>query len=109
MATSVDVPVELGGYKPTTFKLGMIGSAAPVFPGFEVDIGDRVPDDEKPDAVWHRDRAKAILRAHPEVKQLFGRYAGSAFWCLGAAGLHVALAAAVSQAVTTMQAPSWAR
>lgn len=50
------------------FKWGMLGSAAPVFPGFEVDILDRVADEEKPDAVWHRERSRAILRAHPEVK-----------------------------------------
>ena len=53
------------------FHLRVLGSAAPVFPGFEVDILDRVSDDEKPEAVWHRDRARAILRAHPEVRKLF--------------------------------------
>lgn len=95
MATAVEAPIQQGGYK-AKFKLGMIGSAAPVFPGFEVDIGDRVPDKEKPDAVWHRDRAKAMLRTHPEIKSLFGRSALSAFWCLLFAGLQLVLAAAVS-------------
>ena len=47
------------------FHLRVLGTASPVFPGFEVDILDRVPDDEKPEAVWHRDRCRAILRAHP--------------------------------------------
>lgn len=71
----------------------MVGSSAPVFPGFEVDILDRVADDEKPDAVWHRERARAILRSHPEVKQLFGRSAWTAVACVGAAGAQVGLAA----------------
>jgi sphingolipid delta-4 desaturase len=74
----------------------MLGSAAPVFPGFEVDICDRVPDDEKPDAIWHRERARAILRAHPEVKTLFGNEPWTAFWCVAAAGLQIGLAMAVS-------------
>lgn len=72
----------------------MLGSAAPVFPGFEVDILARVPDDEKPDAVWHRERARDILRAHPEIKELFGHSAWSAIPCLLAAGTQLALAAA---------------
>src|SRR5262249_27158847 len=67
---STEAPV--AGIFRTKWRLGMLGTAAPVFPGFEVDILDRVPDDEKPDAVWHRERARAILRAHPEVKDLFG-------------------------------------
>ena len=79
----------------------MLGSAAPVFPGFEVDILARVPDDEKPDAVWHRDRARDILRAHPEVKSLFGHYPLTAFWCLFCAGLQLALAA------STVYMPWW--
>lgn len=91
MATETAAPP--GGFK-WGWKLGMIGSAAPVFPGFEVDICDRVPDDEKPDAVWHRERAREILAAHPEVRDLFGHYPLTAFWCLLAAGLQVALAAA---------------
>lgn len=76
----------------------MVGVPAPVFPGFEIDILDRVPDERKPDAVWHRERAKAILKAHPEVRELFGHYAGTAVWCVLAASLQIALAA-VSGAV----------
>jgi sphingolipid 4-desaturase/C4-monooxygenase len=74
----------------------MLGSAAPVFPGFEVDICDRVPDQEKPDAVWHRERARAIVQAHPEVKELFGCYPATAIWCILAAGLQLGIGAAVS-------------
>jgi len=87
--------LEVGGVKQR-YRLGMIGSAAPVFPGFEVDILDRVPDDHKPDAVWHRDRAKSMLRAHPEIKELFGRSPSTAVLCLGVAGLQLAIATAVS-------------
>jgi sphingolipid delta-4 desaturase len=75
----------------------MIGSAAPVFPGFEVDICARVPDAEKPDAVWHRERAREMIQAHPEIKQLFGNYAPTAFWCVAVAGLQLALAIGTSQ------------
>jgi len=74
----------------------MIGSAAPVFPGFEVDILDRVGDPEKPDAVWHRERAREMLRAHPEIKDLFGCYPLTAFWCLLMSGTQLGLAAAMS-------------
>src|SRR4051812_25118383 len=92
MNAPITVP---GGFRPK-WRLGMLGSAAPVFPGFEVDILDRVPDDEKPDAVWHRQRARAILRAHPEVKELFGNTPSTTFWCLLSAGLQIAIALAVS-------------
>jgi sphingolipid 4-desaturase/C4-monooxygenase len=74
----------------------IIGSAAPVFPGFEVDILDRVPDSEREDAVWHRERARAMLKSHPEIKDLFGHDPTTACWCLLAAGTQLALALAVS-------------
>ena len=74
----------------------MFGSAAPVFPGFEVDICDRVPDVEKPDAVWHRERAREMLQAHPEIKQLFGYYPLTAVWCVLMAGIQLGIAAAMS-------------
>ena len=87
----------LGGFQ-WGWKLGMVGSAAPVFPGFEVDICDRVLDNEKPDAVWHRERARQILVAHPEIRELFGHAPSTAVWCLLAAALQVALAATASLA-----------
>ena len=71
------------------------GTPAPVFPGFEVDISDRVPDGEKPDAVWHRDRARGMLRDHPEIRELFTRSKTTAFWCVLFAASQVALAVAV--------------
>ena len=74
----------------------MFGSAAPVFPGFEVDICERIPDAEKPDAVWHRERARDMLQAHPEIKDLFGYYPLTAAWCVLMAGSQVGLAAAMS-------------
>ncbi|REJ66419.1 MAG: hypothetical protein DWQ31_15265 [Planctomycetota bacterium] len=86
-----------GGFRPK-MRLGMLGTAAPVFPGFEVDISDRVSDDDKPDAVWHRERARAILHAHPEVKQLFGNRPSTALWCVLMAGTQIGLALAVSHA-----------
>src|SRR6478672_681713 len=84
------------GFVPR-FHPRILGSAAPVFPGFEVDILDRVPDAEREDAVWHRERAKAMIKAHPEIKELFGTDASTAFWCLAAAGAQLAAALAVSR------------
>jgi sphingolipid 4-desaturase/C4-monooxygenase len=78
------------------FHPRILGSAAPVFPGFEVDILERIPDADREDAVWHRERAKAIIKAHPEIKELFGRDSSTAFWCLAASGAQIALALAVS-------------
>lgn len=92
MSTAEKIP--RGGYKPQ-FRFRILGTAAPVYPGFEVDILDRVPDGEKPDAVWHRDRAKAMIRAHPEIKKLFGASLWSLPCCLGAAGAQIGIAIAV--------------
>ncbi len=75
------------------FAWRVLGSPAPVFPGFEIDISDRVPDGEKPDAVWHRDRAKEMVRAHPEIKKLIGQNRATAIWCVLFASLQVAIAA----------------
>jgi sphingolipid delta-4 desaturase len=88
MATAESAPAKR--FRPK-FHLRVLGTASPVFPGFEVDILDRVPDDEKPEAVWHRDRCRAILRAHPEVRELFGHTPSTAFWCLAVAGSQVGL------------------
>ena len=96
MATVTAPPKPPPGGIKQGFHLRMIGSAAPVFPGFEVDILDRVPDHEREDAVWHRERARSMLRAHPEIKDLFGNESATAFWCLAAAGAQIGLAMAVS-------------
>lgn len=85
-----------GGFK-VRHTWRMIGSAAPVFPGFEVDICDRVPDNEKPDAVWHRERAREMIHAHPEIKELFGNYPLTAIWCVLVAGGQLGIAFAMSQ------------
>jgi sphingolipid delta-4 desaturase len=82
------------------FHWRVLGTPTPVFPGFEIDICDRISDDQQPDFVWHRERARNILRDHPEVKQLFGRSPSTAFWCLGLAGAQLTLAA-------LMGAQSW--
>src|SRR3954454_25398059 len=79
------------------FHPRILGSAAPVFPGFEVDILARIPDHEREDAVWHRERAKAMIKAHPEIRDLFGTDSSTAFWCLAVAGTQLALALAVSR------------
>ncbi|TWT57581.1 Fatty acid desaturase [Thalassoglobus neptunius] len=80
----------------TNFKLRfhprVLGTAAPVFPGFEIDICDRVTDEEKPDAVWHRDRAKKMLAAHPEIKELFGPTLSTGYWCVLVSSLQVVMA-----------------
>ncbi len=85
-------PKDSPDHKKVGFHPRILGTPAPVFPGFEVDISDSVPDDQKPDAVWHRDRAKNMIRAHPEIKELFGNTPSTAFWCLLLAGLQVGLA-----------------
>lgn len=86
-----DEKVRPGGFD-LKFHWRILGPYAPVFPGFEIDICDRVSDEEKPDAVWHRNRAKGILRDHPEVKELFGRSRWTAVWCIAVATAHFAVA-----------------
>ena len=56
-----------------TSRLRVLGTPAPVFPGYEIDMSGAVTDADKQEAVWHRDRAKAMLQAHPEIKELFGQ------------------------------------
>ena len=80
-----------GGFRPK-LSWRVLGTAAPVFPGFEIDICDRVPDHEKQDAVWHRQRARDILRDHPEIKELFGHHPTTAIWCVLFAAAHIGLA-----------------
>ena len=99
MATAESAPAKR--FRPK-FHLRVLGTASPVFPGFEVDILDRVPDDEKPEAVWHRDRCRAILRAHPEVRELFGHTPSTAIWCLAVAGSQVGLS------MVSAHVPWWA-
>jgi sphingolipid delta-4 desaturase len=106
MATTTPLPP--GGFVPR-FHPRILGSAAPVFPGFEVDILDRIPDSEREDAVWHRERAKAMIKAHPEIKELFGNDPSTAFWCLACSGTQIALAMAVSHSPWwLMLAVAWA-
>lgn len=77
-------------------SLRMLGAAAPVFPGFDIDISTRVRDDDKPDAVWHRDRARAMLKAHPEIKDLIGHTPSTALYCLAFVALHLGVALALA-------------
>ncbi len=90
-----------GGFQ-LKFHWRILGSQAPVFPGFEVDISDRVADDEKPDAVWHRQRARDMLRDHPQIRELFGHTPGTAVWCLLFAATQLGLA------VAAIYQPWWA-
>ena len=73
--------------------LRILGTPAPVFPGYELDIADTVDIDDRADAIWHRDRARSMLRDHPEIRDLMGRVPMTAFWCLLYAGCQVGLAA----------------
>jgi sphingolipid delta-4 desaturase len=84
-----------GGFTPR-FHWRILGTPAPVFPGFELDISDPVEDHEKSDAIWHLDRARGMLRDHPELKQLFGRSVGTAYWCLAVAAAQIGISIAVS-------------
>lgn len=68
-----------------------------MFPGYEVDISDHVDDEQRPDAVWHRDRAKKMIKDHPEIKKLFGNTPSTAVWCVVFILLQVGLAWGVSQ------------
>lgn len=78
------------------FRFSSLGATAPVFPGFDIDISTRVPDQDKPDAVWHRDRAKAMLKAHPELRELIGQNPATALLCLLYVGLHLGVAMALA-------------
>jgi len=84
-------------HKTVKFHPRVLGTPAPMFPGYEVDISDHVDDADKPDALWHRQRAKSMLKAHPEIKDLFGNRPSTAFWCLLFFSLQVVLALWVSQ------------
>ncbi len=84
-----------GGFTPRV-SWRVLGTAAPVFPGFEVDICDRVADHEKQDAIWHRDRARGLLRDHPEIRDLFGHHPATAIWCVLFASLQIGAAVAAA-------------
>jgi len=70
----------------------MLGTPAPVFPGFEIDITTPVPDGEKPDAVWHNTRVKNMLKDHPEIRDLIGNHPATALWCLAFVGVQLGMA-----------------
>ena len=78
------------------FHWRILGSTAPVFPGLETDISDRVDDSDKPEAVWHRQRVRGMLAAHPEIKELFGPTPSTAIWCVVFVALQLGLAVALS-------------
>ncbi|QDV43770.1 Fatty acid desaturase [Stieleria neptunia] len=90
-ATSEQEEMIPGGFTPT-FHWRVLGTPAPVFPGFEVDICAPVGKGGERDAVWHRNRAKSILRDHPEVRQLFGPAPISAVFCVAAVVLQLGVA-----------------
>ena len=94
--TTISDPPEMipGGFTPR-FHWRVLGTPAPVFPGFEIDICDPVAKDREPDAVWHRTRAKSILRDHPEVKKLFGPAPISVVFCLAATALQIGIAVSI--------------
>jgi len=81
--------------------LRILGTPAPVFPGYEIDIADAVDQDERADALWHLNRARGMLRDHPEIRDLMVREPSTAFWCLLYAGVQIGLA------VTAAFQPLW--
>ncbi len=95
MATATNQPEVVPGSFTPKFHWRVLGTPAPVFPGFEVDICDPVALENEPDAVWHRQRAKSIIRDHPEVKQLFGRAPISALFCFAGVILQIGIAVAL--------------
>jgi len=94
--SSISPEVKPGDSYELRFHWRVLGSTAPVFPGLEADISERVADAEKPEAVWHRQRVRQMLAAHPEVKKLFGPTPSTAIWCVAFAALQLGLAVAVS-------------
>ncbi len=84
-------PVPTGGFR-YHFHPRILGTPAPVFPGFEVDFNDPVSDEDKPDAIWHRQRAREMIRQHPEIKSLAGNTPSTAVWCILLALTQLALA-----------------
>ena len=95
MSSSEQANRELpGGFTPK-FHWRILGTPAPVFPGFEVDILAPVAEENEPDAVWHRNRAKSILHDHPEVKQLFGRAPVTGIFCVLVPAIQIGLAIAM--------------
>lgn len=73
--------------------LRVLGTPAPVFPGYELDFGDPVEQDDRADAIWHLDRARGMLKAHPEICELMVKEPTTAVWCVLFAGAQLALAA----------------
>jgi len=85
-----------GGIAPRlTFR--MLGTPAPMFPGFDVDISTRIEDSDKPDAVWHRERARKMLQAYPAIKTLMGHTPSTAIWCVLFASAQIAVATAMAE------------
>ena len=89
-------PADAPAHKKVGFHPRILGTPTPMFPGYEIDISDRVGDSDKPDAVWHRDRAKQMIRNHPEIKSLFGNTPSTAFWCIAFASAQIALSVGLS-------------
>jgi len=98
---TVTTPSQIPRKRRFGSRLRALGSFAPVFPGTFIDVNGRLPDTHREDAVWHRNRAKEMLRAHPEIKELIGRDPLTAFWCLLMAGTQIGLA------VWTATQPWW--
>jgi sphingolipid 4-desaturase/C4-monooxygenase len=91
LATPSTAPLPPGGFI-TGYKLRMIGTPAPVFPGFEIDICDPTPEGQKPDAEWHNARVRDMLKAHPEIRTLIRPNPWTAVWCVLLAAAQVGLA-----------------
>lgn len=89
-----------GGFE-LKFHWRILGAVAPVFPGFEIDICDKVDESKKPDAIWHRNRARQLIKDHPEIKDLFGRSPVTAVWCV------LLATAQVLAAVLLVDQPFW--
>ena len=94
-ATSEDSKTKPPLWYQVTSRLRVLGMPAPVFPGYEIDMSGSVDDADKEEAVWHRERAKAMVQAHPEIKELFGQNRWTAICCVLFAGAQVAIAAAI--------------
>ena len=64
-------------------------------------------DPSRDPARWHAQRRRAILRAHPEVKRLYGHAPGTALWVIALAGVQVALTLSVSRPANKVETDPW--
>jgi sphingolipid 4-desaturase/C4-monooxygenase len=64
----------------------------------EVDFVAQAANAETPELLWHKRRRQAMLRVHPEIRELFGPTAATHLMAVGAVAAHVVVAVASARA-----------